>query len=105
MRSFGIPTSRHHVHRLARDGRRRHEGRGRPLKHVHLELGGKNAIIVMDDADLDLAVDGICWSAFGTAGPALHRGVARHRPPPVSPHERHFSTIQAASPAGESFNP
>ncbi|HEV2590379.1 MAG TPA: aldehyde dehydrogenase family protein [Gaiellaceae bacterium] len=38
------------------------------LKHVHLELGGKNAIIVMDDADLDLAVDGICWSAFGTAG-------------------------------------
>jgi alpha-ketoglutaric semialdehyde dehydrogenase len=38
------------------------------LKHVHLELGGKNAIIVMDDADLDLAVDGIIWSAFGTAG-------------------------------------
>ena len=38
------------------------------LKHVHLELGGKNAIIVMDDADLDLAVDGIVWSAFGTAG-------------------------------------
>src|SRR5438874_4205076 len=38
------------------------------LKHVHLELGGKNAIIVMGDADLDLAVDGIVWSAFGTAG-------------------------------------
>src|SRR5204862_246301 len=38
------------------------------LKHVHLELGGKNAIIVLDDADLDLAVDGIVWSAFGTAG-------------------------------------
>src|SRR5690349_22965242 len=38
------------------------------LKHVHLELGGKNAIIVMDDADLDLAVDGIVWSAFGTSG-------------------------------------
>jgi aldehyde dehydrogenase (NAD+) len=38
------------------------------LKHVHLELGGKNAIIVLDDADLELAVDGICWSAFGTAG-------------------------------------
>jgi acyl-CoA reductase-like NAD-dependent aldehyde dehydrogenase len=35
---------------------------------VHLELGGKNAIIVLDDADLDLAVDGITWSAFGTAG-------------------------------------
>lgn len=38
------------------------------LKNVHLELGGKNAVIVMDDADLDLAVDGILWSAFGTSG-------------------------------------
>src|SRR5438105_12907254 len=38
------------------------------LKHVHLELGGKNAIIVVDDADLDLAIDGILWSAFGTSG-------------------------------------
>src|SRR2546423_5928135 len=38
------------------------------LKHVHLELGGKNAIIVMDDADVDLAVEGIVWSAFGTSG-------------------------------------
>ena len=38
------------------------------LKHVHLELGGKNAIIVMDDADVDLAVEGIIWSAFGTSG-------------------------------------
>src|SRR3954451_8733727 len=38
------------------------------LKHVHLERGGKTAIVVMDDADLDLAVDGIVWSAFGTAG-------------------------------------
>jgi aldehyde dehydrogenase (NAD+) len=38
------------------------------LKHVHLELGGKNGIIVMDDADLELAVDGIVWSAFGTSG-------------------------------------
>jgi aldehyde dehydrogenase (NAD+) len=38
------------------------------LKHVHLELGGKNAIIVLDDADIDLAVEGIVWSAFGTSG-------------------------------------
>jgi acyl-CoA reductase-like NAD-dependent aldehyde dehydrogenase len=38
------------------------------LKHVHLELGGKNAIIVLDDADLDLATEGIIWSAFGTSG-------------------------------------
>ena len=38
------------------------------LKHIHLELGGKNAIIVLDDADLELAVEGILWSAFGTSG-------------------------------------
>lgn len=38
------------------------------LRRVSLELGGKNAITVMDDADLDLAVDGIIWSAFGTTG-------------------------------------
>ena len=44
-----------------------HAGADR-LKHVHLELGGKNAIIVMEDADLDLALDGILWSAFGTTG-------------------------------------
>jgi len=40
----------------------------RNLRRVSLELGGKNAVIVMDDADLELAVDGIIWSAFGTAG-------------------------------------
>jgi acyl-CoA reductase-like NAD-dependent aldehyde dehydrogenase len=38
------------------------------LKNVHLELGGKNAVVVMDDADLDLAADGILWAAFGTSG-------------------------------------
>lgn len=38
------------------------------LKRVSLELGGKNAVIVLDDADLDLAVEGILWSAFGTSG-------------------------------------
>jgi acyl-CoA reductase-like NAD-dependent aldehyde dehydrogenase len=38
------------------------------LKNVHLELGGKNAIIVMDDADVELTVEGIVWSAFGTSG-------------------------------------
>jgi alpha-ketoglutaric semialdehyde dehydrogenase len=40
--------------------------RGR--KRVMLELGGKNAVMVMDDADLDLATEGIIWSAFGTSG-------------------------------------
>ena len=37
-------------------------------KRFHLEMGGKNAILIMDDADLDLAVDGAIWGAFGTTG-------------------------------------
>jgi alpha-ketoglutaric semialdehyde dehydrogenase len=37
-------------------------------KKVSLELGGKNAIIVLDDANLELAVEAITWSAFGTTG-------------------------------------
>jgi aldehyde dehydrogenase (NAD+) len=41
---------------------------GRRLKRLSLELGGKNAIVVLADADLDLATDGILWSAFGTTG-------------------------------------
>jgi len=41
---------------------------GRQLKKVSLEMGGKNAVIVMEDADLNLAVEGIIWSAFGTSG-------------------------------------
>src|SRR5947209_8843247 len=41
---------------------------GRQLKRVSAELGGKNAIVVMEDADLDLAIEGIVWSAFGTSG-------------------------------------
>ncbi len=38
------------------------------FKHVHLEMGGKNVIMVMDDADIDLAVDGALWGGFGTSG-------------------------------------
>lgn len=38
------------------------------LKRVSLELGGKNAQIVLNDADLDLALDGVLWGAFGTTG-------------------------------------
>jgi len=41
---------------------------GKDLKRVSLELGGKNAQIVMDDAKLDLALDGVIWGAFGTTG-------------------------------------
>ncbi len=57
------------------------------LKRVHLELGGKNAIIVMDDADLELAVDGIVWSAFGTSG---QRCTAASR---VIVHERVYDDL------------
>lgn len=55
------------------------------FKKVHLEMGGKNIIIVMDDADLELAVDGCVWGGFGTTGQrctaasrvAVHRQVYR----------------------------
>ncbi len=38
------------------------------FKHCSLEMGGKNIILVMDDANLDLAVDGAVWGGFGTTG-------------------------------------
>ncbi|HUL17066.1 MAG TPA: aldehyde dehydrogenase family protein [Terriglobales bacterium] len=38
------------------------------FKHYSLEMGGKNIIIVMDDANLDLAIDGAIWGGFGTTG-------------------------------------
>ena len=56
---------------------------GRHLKKVSLELGGKNPIVIMDDADLELALEGALWGAFGTSGQRctaasrliVHRGV------------------------------
>src|SRR5688572_31185220 len=38
------------------------------LKRVSLELGGKNPIVIWEDADLELALDSVIWSAFGTSG-------------------------------------
>jgi aldehyde dehydrogenase (NAD+) len=57
---------------------------GRANKKVTLEMGGKNAQIVMEDADLDLAIEGALWGAFGTTGQRctatsrliLHRPIA-----------------------------
>jgi aldehyde dehydrogenase (NAD+) len=49
-------------------GRKIAEVTGRNLKRCSLELGGKNAQIVMPDADLDLALEGVLWGAFGTTG-------------------------------------
>jgi benzaldehyde dehydrogenase (NAD) len=49
-------------------GRKIGEAAGRLLKRVHLELGGNSALVVMDDADLDLAVSAGAWGSF------LHQG-------------------------------
>jgi aldehyde dehydrogenase (NAD+) len=49
-------------------GKRIAERAARRLKRLSLELGGKNGVVVLADADLDLATDGILWSAFGTTG-------------------------------------
>jgi acyl-CoA reductase-like NAD-dependent aldehyde dehydrogenase len=38
------------------------------FKHYSLEMGGKNIILVMDDANLDLAIEGSVWGGFGTSG-------------------------------------
>jgi aldehyde dehydrogenase (NAD+) len=38
------------------------------FKKVHLEMGGKNIVMIMDDANLDLAVEGCVWGGFGTTG-------------------------------------
>jgi acyl-CoA reductase-like NAD-dependent aldehyde dehydrogenase len=38
------------------------------FRHCHLEMGGKNIILVLEDANLDLAVDGAIWGGFGTTG-------------------------------------
>ena len=55
------------------------------FKPCSLEMGGKNAMIVMDDANLDLALDGALWGAFGTTGQRctatsrilLHKSIAK----------------------------
>jgi alpha-ketoglutaric semialdehyde dehydrogenase len=58
---------------------------GQSLKRVSLELGGKNGQIIMEDADVDLAIEGALWGAFGTTGQRctatsrliVHRDVAK----------------------------
>ncbi|MCX6144106.1 MAG: aldehyde dehydrogenase family protein [Ignavibacteriales bacterium] len=49
-------------------GKKISEVASKTLKRVSLELGGKNAQIVMDDANLELALEGVLWGAFGTTG-------------------------------------
>jgi aldehyde dehydrogenase (NAD+) len=57
------------------------------FKKVHLEMGGKNVIIVMDDAALELAVEGCLWGGFGTTG---QRCTAASR---VVVHERLYDSF------------
>ncbi|OPX18112.1 aldehyde dehydrogenase [candidate division WOR-3 bacterium 4484_100] len=49
-------------------GRRIGEVCGKRLKRCSLELGGKNGLVVLKDADLELALEGVLWGAFGTTG-------------------------------------
>jgi len=49
-------------------GRKVSESCAPTFKHACLEMGGKNVQIIMDDADLELAIDGALWGAFGTTG-------------------------------------
>lgn len=49
-------------------GRRVGELTGRTLKRCSLELGGKNGQVVLSDADMELALEGVLWGAFGTTG-------------------------------------
>jgi aldehyde dehydrogenase (NAD+) len=57
------------------------------FKKVHLEMGGKNVIIILEDANLELAVDGCLWGGFGTTG---QRCTAASR---VVVHEKVYGTF------------
>jgi alpha-ketoglutaric semialdehyde dehydrogenase len=66
-------------------GRKVSEACAPAFKHCHLEMGGKNIIMVMEDARIDLAVEGAVWGGFGTSGQrctaasrvAVHKAVYR----------------------------
>jgi aldehyde dehydrogenase (NAD+) len=49
-------------------GRMVNQAAAATFKKVHLEMGGKNIVMIMEDADLELAVDGCLWGGFGTSG-------------------------------------
>lgn len=72
--AVGLPMTRHPDIQLisftgsTEVGRNVAENCAPDFRHHHLEMGGKNVIIVMDDAKVDLAVDGAIWGGFGTTG-------------------------------------
>ena len=59
------------------------------FKKVHLEMGGKNVIMIMDDANLELAVEGCLWGGFGTTG---QRCTAASR---VVVHEKVYADVSS----------
>jgi aldehyde dehydrogenase (NAD+) len=76
------------------------------FKKVHLEMGGKNIIVIMDDADLDLAVDGCVWGGFGTTGQRCTAAsrVAVHRRVYPAFVERYVGRVQALR-VGDGLDP
>jgi aldehyde dehydrogenase (NAD+) len=68
-------------------GRQVNQNAAGGFKKVHLEMGGKNVIMVMDDAQLELAIEGCLWGGFGTTG---QRCTAASR---VVVHERVYDTF------------
>ena len=68
-------------------GRTVSEAAAPSFKKVHLEMGGKNVVMVMDDANLELAVEGCLWGGFGTTG---QRCTAASR---VVVHEKVYETF------------
>jgi aldehyde dehydrogenase (NAD+) len=73
-REVGTPLSTHPAVRVVSFtgstdvGRIVNQAAAPTFKKVHLEMGGKNVIMIMEDADLELAVDGCLWGGFGTTG-------------------------------------
>jgi aldehyde dehydrogenase (NAD+) len=72
--AVGTPLTAHEAVRVVSFTGSTHVGRivnqaaAPGFKKVHLEMGGKNVIMIMEDADLELAVDGCIWGGFGTTG-------------------------------------
>jgi alpha-ketoglutaric semialdehyde dehydrogenase len=89
----GTPLSTHDAVRVVSFTGSTHVGRivnqaaAPGFKKVHLEMGGKNVIMIMDDANLELAVDGCLWGGFGTSG---QRCTAASR---VVVHEKVYKTF------------
>src|SRR5262249_36549186 len=76
------------------------------FKKVHLEMGGKNVMMVMDDANLELAVEGCLWGGFGTS---VQRCTAAGRrvvhQPAYDPFPQQFVSRAKALRVGDGLDP